>query len=136
LFGLPASRTRCHSLQGSLSRSADEVCYPHVLICAGTLQLANFGSADMEQLLQGANLQELTLGNQLLMPGAMDTAMAGPQSTLLRLLDSPAFLEQVAAGMQALQSGDGQPQQPQQGGVQDQQPGEQDQQSNGGGASS
>lgn len=90
----------------------------------------------MEQLLQGANLQELTLGNQLLMPGAMDTAMAGPQSTLLRLLDSPAFLEQVAAGMQALQSGDGQPQQPQQGGVQDQQPGEQDQQSNGGGASS
>jgi hypothetical protein len=58
----------------------------------------------MEQLLQGANLQELALGNQLLMPGGMDTAMAGPQATLLRLLDSPAFLEQVAAGMQALQN--------------------------------
>jgi hypothetical protein len=70
------------------------------------MQLANLGSADMEQLLQGANLQELTLGNQLLMPGGMDTAMAGPQATLLRLLDSPAFLEQVAAGMQVLQGAD------------------------------
>jgi hypothetical protein len=57
----------------------------------------------MEQLLQGANLGELALGNQLLMPGGMDTAMAGPQATLLRLLESPAFMEQVAAGMQALQ---------------------------------
>jgi hypothetical protein len=90
----------------------------------------------MEQLLQGANLQELTLGNQLLMPGAMDTAMAGPQSTLLRLLDSPAFLEQVAAGMQALQSGEVQPQQSQPGGVQDQQPDQQDQQQNDGGGTS
>jgi hypothetical protein len=70
------------------------------------MQLANLGSADMEQLLQGANLQELTLGNQLLMPGGMDTGMAGPQATLLRLLDSPAFLEQVAAGMQVLQGAD------------------------------
>ncbi len=113
----------------------------------GTLQLAQFGSADMEQLLQGANLQELTLGNQLLMPGAMDTTMAGPQSTLLRLLDSPAFLEQVAAGMQALQGGEVQqapPQQPpaqqqqQQGGAQEQQQSDQQdqQQSGGGGASS
>lgn len=100
------------------------------------MALANLGSADMEQLLQGANLQELTLGNQLLMPGAMDTA--GPQSTLLRLLDSPAFLEQVAAGMQALQSGDEQPQQqPQQGGVQEEQRDQHGQQpSNGGGGSS
>lgn len=57
----------------------------------------------MEQLLQGANLGELALGNQLLMPGGMDTAMAGPQATLLRLLESPAFMESVAAGMQALQ---------------------------------
>lgn len=70
---------------------------------AGAVQLANLGSADMEQLLQGANLGELALGNQLLMPGGMDTAMAGPQATLLRLLESPAFMEQVAAGMQALQ---------------------------------
>lgn len=90
------------------------------MLPAGTMQLANLGSADMEQLLQGANLQELTLGNQLLMPGGMDTAMAGPQATLLRLLDSPAFLEQVAAGMQALQGADQQQvQQPQQ---QEQQP--------------
>lgn len=78
------------------------------------MQLANLGSADIEQLLQGANLQELTMGNQLLLPGGMDASLAGPQSTLLRLLDSPAFLEQVAAGMQALQDGEEQQQQPDQ----------------------
>jgi len=98
--------------------------------CAGTVQLANLGSADIEQLLQGANLQELQLGNQLLMPGGMDTGLAGPQSTLLRLLDSPAFLEQVAAGMQALQSGNEQQQQqqPQQQQQEQQAPNQQDQQ--------
>ena len=122
--------------------NADGIAGP-LLLCAGNLQLANFGSADMEQLLQGANLQELTLGNQLLMPGGMDTAMAGSQSTLLRLLDSPAFLEQVAAGMQALQSGEEQQQQQQQqqqqpGGVQQQQQQQQqpDQQQSDGGSSS
>lgn len=90
-------------------------CIPFccAVFCAGNIQLANFGSADMEQLLQGANLQELALGNQLLMPGGMDTALAGPQATLLRLLDSPAFLEQVAAGMQALQNDPEQQQQQQ-----------------------
>lgn len=131
LFGLGCGSLtnpcRCSRL------NADGIAAP-LLLCAGNLQLANFGSADMEQLLQGANLQELTLGNQLLMPGGMDTAMAGPQSTLLRLLDSPAFLEQVAAGMQALQSGEEQQQQ-QQGGVQQQQQ-QPDQQHNDGGSSS
>lgn len=76
----------------------------------------------MEQLLQGANLGELALGNQLLMPGGIDTAMAGPQATLLRLLESPAFMDQVAAGMQALQGAAADEEQQQQQEQQDQQP--------------
>lgn len=73
------------------------------------MQLANLGSADMESLIQGANIQELALGNQLLMPGGMDAAgMGGGQpAQIFRLLDA----SQLAAD--AVQAADGQQDEPQ-----------------------
>lgn len=60
----------------------------------GSMDLAGFGSADIEQLLQGAEIQEL-YGNQLLMAAG---GAEGPQgSSLLRLMEAPGRLQQLMA---------------------------------------
>eukprot|EP00877_Chromochloris_zofingiensis_P012494 jgi/Chrzof1/7499/Cz02g26020.t1 len=89
----------------------------------GSMDLAELGSADMEHLLQGVGIDEL-YGSQLLFPGGMESGVAGAQDVLLRLVETPALLQQVLAGAGNAASNAGhtgsstgqQPQQQRQGG--------------------
>ena len=63
----------------------------------GSMDLSEMNSSDMEQLLQGANLDEL-YGHQLLFPGALGAEAAGigmPQDALLRIVDVAQLLQQA-----------------------------------------
>eukprot|EP00878_Enallax_costatus_P011519 GHUV01012025.1.p1 GENE.GHUV01012025.1~~GHUV01012025.1.p1 ORF type:complete len:534 (+),score=238.87 GHUV01012025.1:496-2097(+) len=79
----------------------------------GSMDLNELGSADMEQLLQGAAIQDL-YGSQLLMAGGIEGGMGGggPQGSLLRLMEAPVLLQQMVTALQ-------EPQQQQQGGEHD-----------------
>jgi hypothetical protein len=80
----------------------------------GSMDLATLGSANMEQLLQGASMEEL-YGHQLLMnPEAVD--ISSQQEALQRIADIAAMLQQAmganaaaagAAGGGAAQGGAG-----------------------------
>jgi hypothetical protein len=62
------------------------------------MDLAQLGSADMEQLLQGINIDEL-MGSQLF-PGAVEPGTLGTNAhdVLLRIMESPGLLHQVLHG--------------------------------------
>jgi hypothetical protein len=78
------------------------------------MDLAQLGSADMEQLLQGINIDEL-VGSQLF-PGAVEPGSLGSNAhdVLLRIMESPGLLHQVlhAAPGQAAQTQQAQQAQP------------------------
>jgi hypothetical protein len=70
----------------------------------GSMDLATLGSANMEQLLQGASMEEL-YGHQLLMnPEAVD--ITSQQEALQRIADIAAMLQQ-AMGANAAAAGAG-----------------------------
>lgn len=93
------------------------------------MDLAQLGSADMEQLLQGINVDEL-MGSQLF-PGAVEPGSLGTNAhdVLIRIMESPGLLQQVLQGGQgpgAQQGGQQRQGQGQQGGAgQGQQAGQQ-----------
>jgi hypothetical protein len=59
------------------------------------MDLAQVGSADMEQLLQGIDIEEL-VGSQLF-PGAVEPGSLGTNAhdVLLRIMEAPGLLHQV-----------------------------------------
>lgn len=80
----------------------------------GSMDLNGLGSADMEQLLQGVAIQEL-YGSQLLMAGGIEGGMgAGPQGSLLRLMEAPGLLQQMVTALQEPEEQQQQPGQQQQ----------------------
>jgi hypothetical protein len=69
---------------------------------AGAIDLEGLGSADMEQLLQGAGIQDL-IGNHLLMSAAAGGGEASQGPSLLRLMEAPGLLQHIM--MEAAQQG-------------------------------
>ncbi len=62
----------------------------------GSMDLAELGSADMEQLLQGVGVGDVYGGQALFGGGGgVDAAMGGAGDVLLRILDAPGLLQHV-----------------------------------------